>query len=168
MHAKTLAQSIMAPPPLDEAGSGSFFVPADGPAPEIVNEKVEENDEPPQTLLQMLTENLSLSLLSRSRADSSDREARHWDRLIVGYLGLLSQWLWDDPAAVRDFLNAGGLGVVRSRYFPCVFFADSGRIYSLWSRSIIDLRQTLWFQDSVYSYWAYATSSIVNLGRSLG
>ena len=94
-RAKTLAQSIV-PPPLspDGGGSESFFVPADGPAPEPINEKIEESDEPPQTLLQILSENLSLSLLSRSRADSSERESRHWDRLIVGYLCLLSQWLW--------------------------------------------------------------------------
>ncbi|KAK0195971.1 p115 like vesicle tethering protein [Armillaria mellea] len=59
-----------------------------------------------------LSENLSLALLSRSHANTSDRESREWDRLIVGYLTLLSQWLWDDPAAVRDFLNAGGLGVL--------------------------------------------------------
>lgn len=73
----------------------------------------EDEDEPPQALLQILSENLSLSFLSRSRADTSDRELREWDRLVVGYLCLLSQWLWEDPGAVREFLNAGGLGVVR-------------------------------------------------------
>lgn len=63
-------------------------------------------------MLQILSENLSLALLSRSRADKSDKEAREWDRLVVVYLCLLSQWLWEDPASVRDFLDAGGLGVV--------------------------------------------------------
>jgi intracellular protein transport protein USO1 len=90
-------------------------VPADGgPPPEATKlaEDEKEDDEPPQTLLQLLSENLSLSFLSRSRADTSDRESREWDRLVVGYLCLLSQWLWEDPKAVREFLNAGGLGVV--------------------------------------------------------
>jgi hypothetical protein len=112
--AKALARSII-PPPFspDDTGSGNFFVPADGVAFGSRKETREENDEPPQTLLQVLCENLSLSFLSRSRADSSERELRDWDRLIVGYLCLLSQWLWEDPVAVRDFLDAGGLGVVR-------------------------------------------------------
>lgn len=102
------------PPPLSPDGtdSGTLFVPADG-APVELKEKADESDEPPQTLLQILSENISLSLLSRSRAESSERESRAWDRLIVGYLCLLSQWLWEDPAAVREFLDAGGLGVVR-------------------------------------------------------
>ena len=113
-RAKALARSIIPPSPSgDDTASGNFFIPADGAAPELKVEKVDESDEPPQTLLQTLCENLSLSFLSRSRADSSERESRDWDRLIVGYLCLLSQWLWEDPAAVRDFLDAGGLTVVR-------------------------------------------------------
>lgn len=72
----------------------------------------DDDDDPPQALLQILSENLSLSSLSRSRADTSEREAREWDRLVVAYLCLLSQWLWEDPGAVREFLNAGGLSVV--------------------------------------------------------
>ncbi|KAL0575564.1 Vesicle-mediated ER to Golgi transport protein [Marasmius crinis-equi] len=97
------------------AGSGNFFVPADGPTPGQAPAKVEEpddDDEPPQTICQMITENLSLSFLARSRANNSDRESREWDRLIVAYLCLLSQWLWEEPGAVRDFLEAGGLGVL--------------------------------------------------------
>ncbi|KAK0459266.1 p115 like vesicle tethering protein [Desarmillaria tabescens] len=112
--AKSLARGIVphltASPEL--GGEGGFFVPADGAAPPPPSPPEADDDEPPQTLLQILTENLSLALLSRSHANTSDRDSREWDRLIVGYLTLLSQWLWDDPAAVRDFLNAGGLGVL--------------------------------------------------------
>ena len=74
-------------------------------------EEEPEADEP-QTLLQILSEHLSLAFLARGRADTSDREAREWDRLLVGYLTLLSQWLWEDPQAVRQFLEAGALGIV--------------------------------------------------------
>ncbi|TFK65559.1 hypothetical protein BDN72DRAFT_801006 [Pluteus cervinus] len=108
---KVLARSIT-PGPLQPAQGGQFFVPADRtnapppPAPEP------EDDEPPQTLLQTLTENLSLSFLSRSRTESSDQDAREWDCLIVGYLSLLSQWLWEDPKSVKEFLDAGGLGIL--------------------------------------------------------
>ena len=99
------------PGPIQAAPSSStFFVPADG-APLQATPNDEPEDEV-QTLLQILSENLSLSLLSRSRANTSDREAREWDRYVVGYLCLLSQWLWEDPKAVREFLEAGGLGVV--------------------------------------------------------
>lgn len=92
------------------ASSGGLFVPADGGPPPPAED--DDDDDAPQTILQILSENLSLALLSRSRADTSDRDSREWDRLVVAYLGLLSQWLWDDPASVREFLNAGGLGVL--------------------------------------------------------
>jgi intracellular protein transport protein USO1 len=100
------------PGPIQVAPSSStFFVPADGAPPKSTPIDEPEDDEA-QTLLQILSENLSLSLLSRSRANTSDKEAREWDRYVVGYLCLLSQWLWEDPKSVRDFLDAGGLGVV--------------------------------------------------------
>ncbi len=89
------------------ASYGRIFVP---PAPPLEKDNDDEDDS--QTLLQNVTENLSLGLLSRSRANTSDRDAREWDRYVVGYLCLLSQWLWEDPKSVREFLNAGGLGVV--------------------------------------------------------
>jgi hypothetical protein len=91
--------------------SSTFFVPADG-APLQSTPIDEPEEDEAQTLLQVLSENLSLSLLSRSRANTSDKEAREWDRYVVGYLCLLSQWLWEDPKSIRDFLEAGGLGVV--------------------------------------------------------
>ena len=120
-RAKDLACSII-PPPINSEESaevpGQFFVPADGaPPPEVAPPTEPEDDDPPQSLLQVLSENLSLSFLSRGRADTSDRESREWDRLVVGYLCLLSQWLWEDPKAVREFLDAGGLGVVRRLCF---------------------------------------------------
>ncbi|KAG7091311.1 hypothetical protein E1B28_010356 [Marasmius oreades] len=110
---KSLARSIK-PQPATGSDTGNFFVPADTTAPQapIPAETLAEDDEPPQTLCQIMTENLSLSLLARSRANNSDREAREWDRLIVAYLCLLSQWLWEEPGAVRDFLDAGGLGIL--------------------------------------------------------
>lgn len=111
---KSLAR-LITPPPVSvhpEQNTSSFFVPADG-APPPAPQPESDDDEPPQTLLQILSENLSLSFLSRSRASTSDRESREWDRLVVGYLCLLSQWLWEDPKSVRDFLDAGGFGVVR-------------------------------------------------------
>ncbi|KAJ3852008.1 p115 like vesicle tethering protein [Lentinula lateritia] len=116
---KALARSIKPQPTQTSAhhpsdGSGHFFIPADGPAPAPAPETAteEDNDDHPQTLIQILAENLSLAFLSRSRTDTSDMESREWERLIVGYLALLSQWLWEDPAAVRDFLNSGGLGIL--------------------------------------------------------
>ncbi|KAH7871925.1 p115 like vesicle tethering protein [Lentinula edodes] len=117
---KALARSIKPQTPQTSAhhpsdGGGQFFVPADGPAPAPEPEPAtgaEEDDDDPQTLIQILAENLSLAFLSRSRTDTSDMESREWERLIVGYLALLSQWLWEDPAAVRDFLNSGGLGIL--------------------------------------------------------
>ncbi|KAJ7647909.1 p115 like vesicle tethering protein [Roridomyces roridus] len=114
-RAKAVARSITPPSlsSLNDPGTGNFFVPADGAPPEEPPApEVDDDDDPPQALLQILSENLSLSSLSRSRADTSERESREWDRLVVAYLCLLSQWLWEDGGAVREFLNAGGLSVL--------------------------------------------------------
>jgi hypothetical protein len=116
-RAKTHARSIV-PPPLPSNDTGELFVPADGtsavqpsiPAPV-------EDDDPPQTLLQTLCENLSFAFISRPRPQAGDlptRDTREWDRTVINYMCLLSQWLWEDPKSVRDFLDAGGLGVVSS------------------------------------------------------
>ncbi|KAG6898006.1 hypothetical protein C0992_007495 [Termitomyces sp. T32_za158] len=111
-RAKALARIIMPSPVsgLAESNAGSFFVPADGTPPAPPPQPEEEDDEPPQSVLHVLSENLSLSFLTRSRASTSDRESREWDRLVIGYLCLLAQWLWEDPQSVRDFLDAGGFG----------------------------------------------------------
>ncbi|PPQ64546.1 hypothetical protein CVT24_008448 [Panaeolus cyanescens] len=107
---KALARLVI-PGPIQPTATPAYFVPADG-GPPPTEETPDDDDDAPQTLLQVLTENLSLSLLSRSRANTSDLEAREWDRYVVGYLCLLCQWLWDDPKSVKDFLDAGGLGVL--------------------------------------------------------
>ncbi|KAL0955683.1 hypothetical protein HGRIS_001907 [Hohenbuehelia grisea] len=112
---KSFAISLT-PPPFHIAPTptaGAFFVPADGVAPPAPPAAPEiDDDDPPQTLLQILSENLTLVSLARKRTDNSEREAREWDRLFVAYLSLFSQWLWDDAIAVREFLNAGGLSVL--------------------------------------------------------
>ena len=118
---KDLARKIVPPPftPLPEASSatagGSFFVPADGgeaPAASPEPTPKEDNEDGPQSLLALLTEHLSLAFLQRSRAGLSPREAREADRVVCAYLALLAQWLWEDPRAVHEFLEAGGLGVL--------------------------------------------------------
>ncbi|KAI0828051.1 p115 like vesicle tethering protein [Trametes gibbosa] len=106
-RAKVLARSIV--PQASAQSNSSFFVPADGGQPLAPDD---DDADAPQTLLQILSEHLSLTFLARGRADLPDREAREWDRLCVGYLCLLIQWLWEDPAAVREFLEAGALGVL--------------------------------------------------------
>jgi hypothetical protein len=121
--AKSLALSIIPsvmPPDSDAGQQGTFFVPADSATQQIPTRlPPADEEEPTQTLLQTLTENLSLAFLSRSRGDSSERELREWERLVVAYLCLLSQWLWEDPKAVRAFLDSGGLGMV-CRILPAV------------------------------------------------
>ncbi|KAI0919128.1 hypothetical protein AcV5_002123 [Taiwanofungus camphoratus] len=114
-RAKTLARSIVPPPaaPASAQPQASFFVPADGAPPPTPPDAQEDAEaEEPQSLLQILSEHLSLAFLTRGRADTSDREARDWDRLLVGYLSLLVQWLWENPGAVREFLEAGALSVL--------------------------------------------------------
>ena len=66
--------------------------------------------------MQILTEHLSLAFISRPKmqvGDSPTRETREWDRIIINYICLLVQWLWDDPKSVRAYLEAGGLTLVR-------------------------------------------------------
>ncbi|KAF7294067.1 hypothetical protein MKEN_01453100 [Mycena kentingensis (nom. inval.)] len=111
VRAKAVARSIK-PPSITTPTGGTFWVPADGGAPP--EEPPEDDDDPPQALLPLLSEHLSLAALARARADTEadPREAREWDRLITAHLCLLAQWLWDEPAAVREFLDAGGMSVL--------------------------------------------------------
>ncbi|KAG2113608.1 p115 like vesicle tethering protein [Suillus discolor] len=111
-RAKTAARSIKPSSsiPGETSGPGTFFVPADNNTPAPTQPEEDEEDAP-QSLLHLFSENLSLCFLSRSRAEN-DREEREWNRLIVGYICLLAQWLWDDPKATREFLEAGGLGTL--------------------------------------------------------
>lgn len=111
---KILARSIKPSPILlpSSPSPGQFFIPADGTPPPL-SAPEPDDEEVPQSLIPLFAENLSLSFLSKSRVDvANDKEVREWERLIVGYLCLLAQWLWEDPKAVREFLEAGGLGVV--------------------------------------------------------
>ena len=137
-RAKATARSIVpqAGSP-GSAGGGALFIPADGGPPPPGNDEDPGDGDGPQTLLQILSEHLSLAFLARARADLPDKEAREWDRLCVGYLCLLIQWLWEDPAAVREFLEAGALGMVCS--FSYVLLGTEtltvGAINSWWSPS---------------------------------
>jgi hypothetical protein len=103
----------LTPPPASSTAGGAFYVPADGePPPPSEPTSKEDTEDAPQSLLALLTEHLSLAFLQRSRAGLAPREAREADRVICAYLSLLAQWLWEDPRAVREFLEAGGLGVL--------------------------------------------------------
>ena len=115
-YCKDLARKII-PSPLTQllassTAGGAFFVPADGEPPPPDLPAKDDPEDAPQNLLALLTEHLSLAFLQRSRVGLAPREAREADRVICTYLSLLSQWLWEDPRAVREFLEAGGLGVL--------------------------------------------------------
>lgn len=99
---------------MPDSSSQQFFIPADGGA-EPSDPTADNAEEAPQTLIAVLAEHLSLSFLSRSHAATAetDQETREWDRMSVIYLTLLVQWLWEDPKAAQDFLENGGLGMVR-------------------------------------------------------
>lgn len=165
-----------------QVGDGNFFVPADGAPPpptEPAQVEEDEDEEEAPTLLQLLTEHLSLAFLSRNRAgpgksttehgpnstdhsantdlseqrpnigmgigmgmSMSSRDQREWDRVIVASLALLSQWLWEEPKAVREFLEGGGLSLVGllpfclvdvfpSSLFGCVVRDEKRLIFSL-------------------------------------
>jgi len=116
-YCKDLTRKIiprpLTPLPASATAGGAFFVPADGePPPSSEPTSKVDPDDAPQNLLALLTEHLSLAFLQRSRAELAPRDAREADRVICAYLSLLSQWLWEDPRAVREFLEAGGLGML--------------------------------------------------------
>jgi intracellular protein transport protein USO1 len=111
-YCKDLARKIiprsLTPLPAPSTVSGAFSAPADGEPPPAEDDP----EDTPQNLIALLTKHLSFACLQRSRAGLAPREARESDRVICVYLSLLSQWLWDDPRAVREFLEAGGLDVL--------------------------------------------------------
>jgi len=147
--ARQVKPSLNSGAPQTPGAAGGFFVPADGPPPPKSEGKDakedEDDDDDPQTLLAILTENLSLAFLSRSRLIQEvqrlsqpgtrasidaekvgdpmqiEKELRVWDRLIIAYMTLLATWLWEDTEATREFLECGGLGVV-SVFFSFVPF----------------------------------------------
>jgi hypothetical protein len=101
------------PPPPPPVPLSPVLSPADGepltsssPAPK------DDNEDGPQSLLALLTEHLSLAFLQCLQAELASHEAREADRVICAYLSLLAQWLWEDPCVAREFLEAGGLGVL--------------------------------------------------------
>lgn len=76
------------------------------------DEAVAEDDDDRVSLLQLIVGNLMMA--SREQTDAANRAAKEghgsgeeedWTRVIVGYLVLLSTWLWDSPKSVREFLS---------------------------------------------------------------
>lgn len=47
-----------------------------------------------------------------SLSGTPNEEEKAWDKIMVGYLVLLSTWLWDSPKTVRAFLDESDLQVV--------------------------------------------------------
>src|ERR1700679_3585673 len=83
-RAKSAALQIVPPSGDATASGGGFFVPADnnGSAPP----PPPEDEDDPLPLMQILTEHLSLALISRPKmqvGDSPTRETREWDRIII-------------------------------------------------------------------------------------
>jgi intracellular protein transport protein USO1 len=163
---KAIARGISGAPastnPADNPGN--FFVPADGNTPNAraPNTAEEDDNEPPSSLLQLLTEHLSLSMLARSKVADDAIESRLWDKVIVAYLILLSTWLWEDPKSVRIFLEAGGVGVVRQSSSSC---EEAHRFCSSWN---LFRKQAEWmylFKDYAPSYSVYAITLTENPER---
>ncbi|KAG8862622.1 hypothetical protein FRB96_001181 [Tulasnella sp. 330] len=102
-----------------------LFSPMDHPQPTVSNPHgplqstqapavtADEEEDPPQGLLSTVSECLAMALRSRSIArERGDQDLREWDRVLVGYLILLSAWVWDSPIAVKDLLEEGGVMTV--------------------------------------------------------
>ncbi len=77
-----------------------------------------DEDDPRSGLIQILIGNLTMAMREQSDAVRKDRTATasgsiatgasvaaDWTRVVVGYLVLLSLWLWDSPFSVRDMLS---------------------------------------------------------------
>ena len=70
----------------------------------------EDDDDPPQPLLPSILGNLAMATRSRAIArEKGDDDMREWDRVSVAYLIVLSAWVWDNPVAVKDLLEEGGI-----------------------------------------------------------
>jgi hypothetical protein len=79
------------PPPPSPASADANKKSPVGPGPNATRaaklvDEPEEEDEPPSSLLKLLAEHLSLSLLAKSRVLDDVLEARSWDKVIVGHL----------------------------------------------------------------------------------
>ena len=70
-----------------------------------------EDDEDKTGLVQLVVGNLMIA--AREQTESVNRAAKEgkpsddedWTRVMVGYLVLLSTWLWDSPKTVKEFLS---------------------------------------------------------------
>ncbi|KAG8903196.1 hypothetical protein FRB99_003608 [Tulasnella sp. 403] len=99
--ARSVIPSVIAPPTV-------FLEPGQEKPP-----LPSEDDDPPQALLPSLLGNLAMAVRSRSIArEKGERDMREWDRIIVGYLIILTAWAWDSPIAVKDILEEGGVMTV--------------------------------------------------------
>ncbi|KAH8110425.1 hypothetical protein DFH11DRAFT_1621277 [Phellopilus nigrolimitatus] len=114
IRCKQLARLIKPSAVITPAAGGQQHQPATTSQSAVSGAEDGDDDDPPQTLLAVIAEHLSLAFLSRAHAVTAEteRETREWDRLIVVYLALLAQWLWEDPKAVREFLENGGVGMI--------------------------------------------------------
>lgn len=72
----------------------------------------------------------NLMMAQREQAQSANAGAGierglEWSRVMIGYLIVLSIWLWESPATVKEFLSEGSnLQVVRNS-----LFSFSPRVY---------------------------------------
>ena len=82
------------------------------------NDDDDDDDDAPSSLIQVIVGNLTLGereladAVRKERASamgatvsSSSYSAADWTRIMVGYLVLLSVWLYESPLSVRDFLS---------------------------------------------------------------
>jgi hypothetical protein len=81
-----------------------------------------DDDDETVPLLQLIVGNLMMA--SREQAEAASRAAKEgtesfeeedWTRVMVGYLVLLSTWLWDSPKSVAEFLSESANMQVVSR-----------------------------------------------------
>ncbi|KAF9235255.1 hypothetical protein BU15DRAFT_65006 [Melanogaster broomeanus] len=105
-RSKTVARSINPSPALHVStpSQSQFFVPADGTPSSSVPDP--DDEDAPQSLISLLSENLSALLpVQVARRRRERKRGKGMGAIDCG-------WLWEDPKAVREFLEAGGLGVL--------------------------------------------------------